>query len=264
MMGTTIAVQLGLGFAFFILGLLIGPAFTRIQHTNHGVTLAEVRSHADESVTGIRTWFARRREEKSVAAPMNPKDKLALGIIVGIIVVVAYGRYHTAALVAMIALASFVTIIATIALVRLSRAGVITDHRGVGFALTSAYLVTAVGVINVVLLSDPPAGGELLRAFLNGSGQVPGGGLTSFLFTAYQVLGAISCIAVGLISTAFSFALLSALSVYTGAWAQWIHKLTYALCAFSWSWAGAVGAMLFTISSILLSSGLAFTWIAGS
>lgn len=260
----TIGVQLSLGFAFYVLGLLIGPAFTRIQHTNHGATLAEVRVRADESVTGIRTWFAQRREQRPVTTSMDPKDKLVLGIFVGIIVVVAYGRYHTAALVAMIALASSVTIIATIALVRLSRAGVITDHRGVGFALTSAYLVTAVGVINVVLLSDPPAGGELLRAFLDGSEQVPGGGLTSFLFTAYQVLGAISCIAVGLISTAFSFALLSALSVYTGAWGQWIHKVTYALCAFSWSWASAIGALLFTILSLLLSSGLAFTWITRS
>lgn len=247
---------------FLLLGVVVGPAFTRIRHTNDGVRLSEVRDYADESTVGIREGIERLLQRPQRTSELTDGDKLLFGGVVVVLVVVAYLRFRAPVLVGLVVLSLLIAIFATVALIRLARAGVITDGRGIASALISSYLAAAVGLINVTLLWDPPAGGQLFRDFLAAFQRGEGfHSIEGMMFVIYQIVGALGFVLVSVFSLMFAFALLSALSIFRKSWGGWLHRLTYGVTAFAWStWVGVIAVVL-SVISVLLSGGWVFTWI---
>jgi hypothetical protein len=259
-----VVAEVVLALVFFVVGWVAGPAVAYVsRHTSPtGVTLSEVRNNAAEMTLGISELFQDLFNRPRRSSTQSDGDRAIVAVIVGLAVVTAYLTFRVPVLVAIILLSLLLAILATVCLIRMSRAGVIASGRGVVFALLGSYLACGVGLLNVVLLWYPPAGGAAFQDFISmfeSTGAFAS--VEGILFVAYQVMGAVAFLMVGLFSTSFSIALMSAVNIHNGAWGGWLHQFMYAVTSFAWSSLAAVMAIILSAFSVFLSGGWAYSMI---
>lgn len=256
--------EVALALVFFVIGWVAGPAVGYVSRpsTSNGIALKDIRATAADQTDGFGEFFRELFDRPSQNSKQSDGDRFVVASLVVIGVVWAYLTFRVPILVAIIGLSVLLAILATVCLVRMSRAGVIASGRPVVLALLGSYLACGVGLINVVLLWYPPAGGSAFQEFIR-TFESTGAFATieGFFFVAYQVMGAITFALVGLFSTAFSIALMSAVNIHNGAWGAWLHQVMYAVTSFAWSRVAAIVAIGFSVLSVLLSSGMVYSFI---
>ena len=143
-------------------GAVIGPAFGRVSLADRpsGIPLEHIHDHAAsrsfDVFGGLFRWLGKSRSSSS---SMSEGDSLVVTAMSCIFVVSLYLRYRVPVIAVILALSMVLAVASITSLVRLSRAGAVSG-RGVAWALVSGFGACMVGILNVIFLWSPPAGGS--------------------------------------------------------------------------------------------------------
>jgi hypothetical protein len=259
---TAIVSNVAIGLPFFIIGFLISPAFGYIAR-DPSLTVASIRQVMREALSATEHLFMRRsRVTQRRDSTTSDADRIVIGIVVAAGVIALYMKYRVPVLAAISAIAFLVAVAATISIVMMSRRGIVTGGHRITATLLLLYASSALGIVDVAFLWNPPAGGELFRQFVAAfatSQQLRG--LEGMAFVAYQIIGAACYLLVAVLSIAFSIAIITALNIRAAAWGQPIWKFGYRFTSFTWSpWILGVAVLLGTVS-VAASGGWLFHWL---
>ncbi|CAN5547825.1 hypothetical protein BH23ACT6_BH23ACT6_13010 [soil metagenome] len=191
-----------------LLGVFLGPAFGRVARSEMlGLPLSDIHEEAT-AVAGRISRPERARRETSTS---EESDTLALWALGALGVVVFYLNFRVQILIALLLLAVAISTVAVVVLLGASRRGVVAPTYGRAVAFVVPILFSVVGVVTVVFLWDPPAGGAMFTEFVDHFNRTQGfSSLEGVGFVIYQILGGISFIALALGSICFSLSNLSA------------------------------------------------------
>lgn len=251
-----------IGLPFFVVGFLISPAFGYIAR-DPSMTVAPIRQVMREALIATRDLFTRQpRMVQRRASNTSDADRIVIGIALGVGVIVLYMKYRVPVLATISVIAFLVAVAATISIVLMSRRGVVTGGHHITVILLLLFVSSVLGIVDVALLWNPPAGGELFRQFVAAfatSRRLQG--LEGIAFVAYQIIGAACYLVVALFSIAFSIAIITALNIRAGAWGQPIWKIGHRFTSFAWSpWILGLAVFLGAVS-VVASSGWLFHWL---
>jgi hypothetical protein len=243
-----------LGLPFFMVGLLVAPAFGYISEqvvAAGSVTLRVVLNGAD----AVAPRPIRRRTLTRQASSLEDKDRVFVAIVIVVAVVGLYLKYRAPILLGLSIVALIIAIAATVSIVSMSRKRILTGSHSTTFVLVMLYFAFAVGIVDVALLWNPPAGGELFREYISGESSDK---FLGFMFVAYQVVGAVSYLLVAVLSIGFCIAIMTAINLHTNTWGRWLWKLLFRYTSITWSgWAFGLALFLAALS-ILCAGGWLF------
>lgn len=252
---TAIVTNFLLGIPFFIIGLLVAPAFGYVSERVLRAGAIPLHS-AMTNAKALMPPAPARRPRRSRSSDTSDGDRLIVAVTVALTVIGLYMKYRGIVLLGITLVALVVAIAATISIVAMSRKGVVSGGRHITAVLLMLYFSFAVGIVSVAFLWDPPAGGELFSQFLERYEQNRTyASFEGIVFIAYQILGAGSYLLVALISIAFSIAIMAAINLHTGTWGRWLWKYLFRYTSVTWSRWMFVGAVLLAAFSIACSGG---------
>lgn len=249
---------LAYGFPLFILGWFLGPAFGNLRKQEPGrISLHQVYAGANEVV---RTGSGQRSVTRSRSSTSDD-DPMAL-VAVLIVAVIVYLKYREPIIVGVLILSLLTSLIAVSVLVIASRAGVISSslHEGIAFLVPIGF--SAVGILDVVMLWNPPAGGEIFDQFMKtwiAEGRI--GSITGFIFVGYQVIGGCVFVILSVLATGFSIGTMSAIYVHTEARGQWLWKVSYRATRTACRAPAVIVMFLVSLVSIGFCGGWIFQWL---
>lgn len=243
-----------------LMGMFLGPAFSNMSRGLEGVPIEYLRQYADEVCRVARGPQSPPPSQKRATSGDDGNEALVLWVIGVVVAVSVYVKYRLPILLVLLTLALAISVVAVLVLAVASRRGVIARSYGRAIAFLAPVIFSAVGIVVVSWMWQPPRGGEVLRRFVD-SYRTAGFQLEGFGFVVYQLLGAIFFVSVALGCIMFCVANLCAIYIGVDAWGQTLWRWIYGHIG------GAARPRVFwvlgaaSLISLLLASGLVFQWL---
>lgn len=239
----------------FALGGFLGPAYGAIAEDGDGKrwSMAELLARAKE-MAGSR----RGRVRIKVSRSGNSNDEL---ILIGFLVVVAvalYIHYRPWILLGLSAIAVLVFVLSSWVVIIAWLRGVIAGSGSWYLSFILPFILTAVGVVDAVLLWRGTGASPDVQAVLHSCDMDSGLPLDGATFVAYELIGALVFAFAAILSIWFSIGVVTAIYTVESARPKRLWRLLHRWSSVSDTKAVVVGLPIFGVISVIACAGLLY------